>query len=615
MGDFFRTHGGVVRLYRALWYFAHGKRWMLITALLLLATAQVVMLAIPYFAGKAIDTLQLQGAAGLFLAGMWMAGIVGINLLSWALHAPGRFLEQNVALMLRERMSRELIERLVQLPLSWHEKQHSGATAHRLQQSVKSLTGFADNQFVYLNSAVRLAGPAIALWLIDPRIGLTAVIGFVVISASMLGFDRRLVSFAHRENDAERRYAATLLDSLGNATTLIALRQARTVVALLQRRLTDIFVPLKQAMVINEVKWFTVDMFSRALACVLVGMFAWLATRKSVATQSALMLGSIYMVWEYAQQAAGVVSAVTGHFQSFARQQADYQSADIIRDAPPAAHLTEQSRTARIHWRTLRFSSLSFRHPESRQAAATLDELSFELQRGKRYALIGASGSGKSTLLRVLAGLYAADSVCLTADTTQFDSADDIARLLRSTSTLIPQDAEVFEGTLAENLSLCESIDGPPSREQFENALTLAQATEFLTSPTRGSANGLDAVIAERGANWSGGQRSRVALARGILAAQGSGLVLLDEPTASLDPRTEASVYSALFGAFSDACIVSSVHRLNLLDRFDGVLVMRDGRLVAHGSVADLQTTSPEFAQLMAAYNKSAAATANVVQQ
>src|SRR5215831_1425423 len=367
MKGFFQTHGGVVRLYRELWYFAHGKRWMLICALVLLTGAQVVMLAIPYFAGKAINTLQLKGAAGLSIAGMWMAGIIGINLVSWALHGPGRLFEQNIALLLRERMSRELIERLVQLPLAWHEKQHSGATVHRLQQSVKSLTGFADNQFVYLNSAVSLAGPAVALWLIDSRIGLTAVVGFVVISTSMLGFDRRMVRLAHRENDAERRYASTLLDSLGNTNTLFALRQARAVMALLQRRLAEVFVPVKQAMVINEVKWFTIDMVSRLLACVLVGMFAWLATRKSTTAQSALMLGSVYMVWEYAQQAAGVVSAVTGHFQSFARQQADFQSADIIRDALPAAHLTDLMRTERVDWRSLQLSSLSFRHPESRQ--------------------------------------------------------------------------------------------------------------------------------------------------------------------------------------------------------------------------------------------------------
>jgi ABC-type transport system involved in cytochrome bd biosynthesis fused ATPase/permease subunit len=94
------------------------------------------------------------------------------------------------------------------------------------------------------------------------------------------------------------------------------------------------------------------------------------------------------------------------------------------------------------------------------------------------------------------------------------------------------------------------------------------------------SASGLDAPIAERAANWSGGQRARIALARGVLAARGSSIVLLDEPTAHLDPKVEAQVYSRLFATFSDACVISSVHRMHLLDQFDEVLVMRDGRLM-----------------------------------
>jgi ABC-type multidrug transport system fused ATPase/permease subunit len=106
--------------------------------------------------------------------------------------------------------------------------------------------------------------------------------------------------------------------------------------------------------------------------------------------------------------------------------------------------------------------------------------------------------------------------------------------------------------------------------------------------------------IAERAANWSGGQRARVALARGILAARGSHLVLLDEPTASLDPRTEQRVYENLFSELKDVCIVSSIHRLHLLDRFDEVLVMHDGRLVAQEPASLLAVTSPDFRRLCA---------------
>jgi ABC-type multidrug transport system fused ATPase/permease subunit len=117
-------------------------------------------------------------------------------------------------------------------------------------------------------------------------------------------------------------------------------------------------------------------------------------------------------------------------------------------------------------------------------------------------------------------------------------------------------------------------------------------------------ANGLNTAVVERGANWSGGQRARIALARGMLAAADSNLVLFDEPTAALDSRTEARVYDNIFAALPNACIVSSIHRLHLLDRFDEVIVMHEGRVVAQGPAALLAATSPDFRQLLAMYRQ-----------
>jgi ATP-binding cassette, subfamily B, bacterial len=598
--------GAVLHLYRDLWRLLRGERHIFVSAVVLLVAAQAVLLAVPVISGHALNALQLRGRAGLGEAGFWLSTVLLVALASWALHGPARILERRAALTVRRRMSAALIERLFSLPLSWHSENHSGATAHRIQQSTLALSGFAQSQFIYLNSAVRLIGPLIALWWLDPVIGYAALGGFAVITVSVVGFDRAMLRLANAENYAERRYTATLVDTLGNANTVYALRQAKAVTARLERRLLAVFEPLRRSIVLNEVKWFTVDISSRVLSSLLVGLFAWLATRPAADGHAAatLLLGSVYMVWEYAQQSSNVICSIASHFQTFARQNADYSSAAAITDLA-AAEVSATKHSA--NWATLAVRDLTFTHPAHRSDRPALEKVAVMLQRGKRYALIGGSGSGKSTLLRVLAGLYSPERISIAIDGGAISvTSTTAASFLRATATLIPQDAELYEGTLAENLSLCESVDGPPSPAEFGPALEAACATDFV-EPTGA---GLEVPLAERAANWSGGQRARVALARGVLAAAGSGLVLLDEPTASLDPATEARVYTNLFAMFKDACVISSVHRLHLLDNFDEVLVMQDGRLVAQGSVAELALTCREFQRLTFTGAKPAASSA-----
>lgn len=596
--------GAVLHLYRDLWRLLRGERHVFVSAVVLLVAAQAVLLAVPVISGHALNALQLHGREGLREAGFWLATVLLVALSSWALHGPARILERRAALTVRRRMSGALIERLFALPLAWHSENHSGATAHRIQQSTLALSGFAQSQFIYLNSAVRLIGPLIALWWLDPVVGYAALGGFALITVSVVGFDRAMLRLANVENYAERRYTATLVDTLGNANTVYALRQAKAVCARLERRLLAVFEPLRRSIVLNEAKWFTVDICSRVLSSLLVGLFAWLATRPAANGHAAatLLLGSVYMVWEYAQQSSNVICSIASHFQTFARQNADYSSAAAITDlAAVEVPATKHS----ANWASLAVRDLTFTHAARRSDQPALEKVAVTLERGKRYALIGGSGSGKSTLLRVLAGLYSAERISLAIDGGAISVAPTTAAsFLRATATLIPQDAELYEGTLAENLALCESVDGPPNPGEFAPALAAACATDFI-EPTGA---GLEAPLAERAGNWSGGQRARVALARGLLAAAGSGLVLLDEPTASLDPATEARVYSNLFAMLKDACVISSVHRPHLLDHFDEVLVMQEGRLVAQGTVAELALTCREFQRLTFTAEASSAA-------
>ncbi|MFT4023693.1 MAG: ATP-binding cassette domain-containing protein, partial [Flavihumibacter sp.] len=107
--------------------------------------------------------------------------------------------------------------------------------------------------------------------------------------------------------------------------------------------------------------------------------------------------------------------------------------------------------------------------------------------------------------------------------------------------------------------------------------------------------NGLQSNIQEKGVNLSGGQKQRLALARGVLAAQGSDIVLLDEPTSSVDPKTEIQIYQKMFAAFAGKAVVSTLHRLYLLPYFDYIYVMANGYIADEGSFAAIKKNSPLF--------------------
>ncbi|RST46324.1 ABC transporter ATP-binding protein [Variovorax sp. DXTD-1] len=572
--------GNAIReLYAALWHFAAGARGQLVGATALLGVSQLIRLTLPYLAGQAINALQRNefGAAG-----RWIATLAGVYIGAWALHGPGRILERNVGVTVREALADRLYARIAAAPLVWHDSHHSGELQHRVHQASRALSDFAQNQFIWLTNAVNFVGPLVALALLSRTSGLTALGGYVLVAIVILQIDKALMRLARAENDADRRYVSALLDFLGNASTVIGLRLQGASRLLLRRRMAAISLPLKRTVVLNEGKWFAVDLMGLALTWGLVVIYVWQARTPG----QAVMLGAVFMIYQYAQQAAGVVTSVAANFSFFARMHTDYSSAGPIWQAPkssaaetPPDEVPEHERIAPdAAWATLQVDGLQWNYA-LRGPASVADEepvrgglkaVALTLRRGERIALVGPSGGGKSTLLRVLAGLYAPHGGTLAIDGQQSDWTQ-----LRRIATLIPQETEVFEASVRENLSF-----GRPFTDESLHAALHASAFDEVLKATNGD---LDTPVSERGFNLSGGQRQRLCLARGVLAAQGSSLLLLDEPTSALDAGTESRVLERIADAFPRACVVASIHRLSLLDRFDTVVVMEAGRVLDAG--------------------------------
>lgn len=589
-------------LYRNVWHYASGARLQLVLSTVLLVASQVVKLLVPWFAAQAINALQQSGPHSVRDAAGYIALVVLTFVVAWGMHGPGRILERSVGLRIRQGISDALYSKLMRLPMSWHDRHHSGDVQQRVVQATGALYGFAQNQFIYLQSAVSLVGPLVALALFSRMLGGIALVGYVILGVAILRFDLRLMVLVKEENAAERKYQAGLFDFLGNVSTVLSLRLSESTRRLLQARLATIFVPLKKGITLNEIKWCAVDLFSVALTWGLVASFVWL-TRHS---GGVILVGSVFMVYQYAQQAGGVISSIAGNFQGFARTRTDFASAELIWSA---ADQPENGQALPADWQRIEIRDLCYDHPcttvvenpdhgstaeAAAQAPAGLHHVALTLERGDRIALVGSSGSGKSTLMRVLAGLYAP-----TQRTIEVDAVPQLAaRHLGSISTLIPQEADVFEATVRENLTFGAELD--------ESAIAHAIHTSAFDSVLADMALGLETPLTERGFNLSGGQRQRLCLARGILAASASSLVMLDEPTSALDPVTEETVFARLSESLSHACIVASVHRMSLLHHFNKVVLMAGGRVVDTGTVEELLERQPTFRQMVKGHQPEA---------
>jgi ABC-type multidrug transport system fused ATPase/permease subunit len=218
------------------------------------------------------------------------------------------------------------------------------------------------------------------------------------------------------------------------------------------------------------------------------------------------------------------------------------------------------------------------------------------IRRGEKIALVGPSGGGKSTLLKVLSGMLAAQSGNVLASDGKTYSLDDVADI----SILIPQEPEVFSESVRYNLSFNEEFP----QFELQRALEICRIDHLLEKLS----HGWDSTLEEAGLNISGGERQRLALARGVLRVPGKDILLLDEPTSSLDPLTEKQIFGNILHEFRNLTVVTACHRLALVPMFDTVVYIRDGRVEEVGSFPELRAAGKGFSAAWADYERTVVA-------
>lgn len=205
--------------------------------------------------------------------------------------------------------------------------------------------------------------------------------------------------------------------------------------------------------------------------------------------------------------------------------------------------------------------------------SARLSRVSMSVGPGERVALVGPSGAGKSTLLLLLTGLIDHDHGHLRVDGVGLEAID--RRQLRRTAGLLSQDSHFFHDSVRENLRLCQP-------KATDHAIERACRQANIWHVVAGLDDGLDTSMGDHGGRLSGGERQRLAMARLLLLDP--RLVLLDEPTAHLDPESEQVFLTAMGPGLANRTVIMATHRLSAIRDFDRILVLRHGRVAESGT-------------------------------
>jgi ATP-binding cassette subfamily B protein len=246
---------------------------------------------------------------------------------------------------------------------------------------------------------------------------------------------------------------------------------------------------------------------------------------------------------------------------------------DVL-DSAPAEEEEEKKPALQASRGRIEFREVFFAY---RQGEPVLRGLSLSVEPGTTTALVGPSGAGKSTVMNLIERFYEPQAGTITIDGT--DIAAVSRRSLRAAIAYVSQEAFLFSGTVRENIAL-----GRPGATEAEivAAARAAYAHDFITE----FADGYDTAVGEHGAQLSGGQRARIAIARAFL--KNAPILLLDEPTAALDSESEREVQRALDDLRASRTTLVIAHRLQTVIASEKICVIENGRIVETGRHEEL---------------------------
>lgn len=499
--------------------------------------------------------------------------LLGIKIVFWLFHGIARVLEQRTGFYVHRNYANDKMFKVLELPVKWHKDNHSGDTIDKINRGRNSLDRFSQDftyKLVYV--VLRIFVSLAILFFVDIKIASFALIFSLMILIGVMSVDRRLKKYYKELNKFSNKLGASVFDYLSNILTVITLRLKKVVSKEIDAKLMVSWPTHKKVVLIDEFKW--------AFGSIMITLMTVLVLAYKVyidySTSGILLIGTLYILYSYLDRVGEAFFAFGELYGDVVVINAKIEGAYTIDEEFDKIKEKIKGKLP-LDWKEIELKNLNFTYDESWKKNH-LQNINMKFKRGQRIALIGESGSGKSTILAILRGLYPLQKGEIYCDKKKLINGFE---KLKRNLTLIPQDPEIFNNTIKYNITM----DLPFKKEDLDKTVEMAQFEKVVARLK----NGLNTNVLEKGVSLSGGEKQRLALARGLLAAKNSDIVLLDEPTSSVDSLNEMKIHEKVFKNFKGKTIISSIHRLHLLDKFDYVYLFDKGKIIAEGTLDEIK--------------------------
>src|SRR3989344_5799197 len=579
----------IIYLTKKTWEYSKGNRGNVILYFSLFLIANIFDFMFPLLIGKILNVIQEFGITGDNIYGLlgYASMFILLSVLFWMFHGPARVLENTNAFLVRANYRKYLLDGVMSLPAEWHADHHSGDTIDKIEKGTSALCDYSSESYQVIEIIVRFTSSYFALVYFNLHSAYLVIMMVFVVAFIIDKMDSILRIQWKQLSLAENELSAKVFDVISNITTVIILRvQKQFSKSIFKQIMKPLSLSIKTQK-LNEFKWFIVSIFVSIMTFLILGTYIYSAFKSG----STVMLGTVYLLYGYVDRINELFYRMTWKYSNFVKLRVRVANAEEI-----SKEFKKQFEIKNVKlegWNKLIVSDLKFSYHKKKGVDLHLNNINMIINRGEKIALIGHSGSGKTTFMKIIRDLYHSKYGDIYLDDQKLEHG---FKSISNNISLIPQDPEIFNTTIKENITL----GVPLKTEEIEQYIKLAQFSEVVKRlPQK-----LNSYIYEKGVNLSGGEKQRLALSRGLMASRDKEIILLDESTSSVDTKNEYLIYQNIFKEFSDKTIFASIHRLHLLPMFDKIYLFKSGKIISSGSFEEM-LSSKEFKKIWDKYVKN----------